>query len=297
MRTRLLLPCLLASSLVLVTACAGGGKDEPSGPKLVFGGDRPVTLKVPAAYDGSTAVPLVLVLHGYGFDGSVQENYFAAGDLVDDEGVLLASPDGTINPNGDRFWNGTDFCCDFYESGVDDAGYLRGLIEEIQAEYAVDPKRVFVMGHSNGAFMAYRLACESADLVAGIVGLAGTTFADPADCAPSEPVSVLHIHGDLDDTIAYAGATVPNAGTYPGAVATVETWGGYDGCTGVVGTAGTFDLDASIGGEETTISNVGGCASPTGVTLWTIEGGSHIPTWNGTFASHAWGWLEQHPKP
>ena len=41
--------------------------------------------------------------------------------------------------------------------------------------------------------MAYRMACESADLIAGIVSLAGATFLDPARCVPSQPVNILHI--------------------------------------------------------------------------------------------------------
>ena len=51
--------------------------------------------------------------------------------------------------------------------------------------------------------MAYRMACESADLIAGIASLAGMTFLDPSRCAPSQPVNILHIHGTADDSIIY----------------------------------------------------------------------------------------------
>ena len=47
--------------------------------------------------------------------------------------------------------------------------------------------------------MAYRMACQSADLIAGIASLAGATFLDPSRCAPSQPVNILHIHGTADD--------------------------------------------------------------------------------------------------
>ena len=119
--------------------------------------------------------------------------------LAEARGFLYCYPDGTIDRWGNRFWNATDACCDFGNTGVDDAGYLRALIEEIARRFAVDRKRIYLVGHSNGGFMAYRMACQSADLIAGIASLAGTTFLDPSRCAPSEPVNILHIHGTADD--------------------------------------------------------------------------------------------------
>ena len=100
--------------------------------------------------------------------------------LAEARGFLYCYPDGTIDRWGNRFWNATDACCDFGNTGVDDAGYLRGVIEEIARRFAVDRKRVYLIGHSNGGFMAYRMACQSADLIAGIASLAGTTFLEPS---------------------------------------------------------------------------------------------------------------------
>ena len=62
--------------------------------------------------------------------------------------------------------------------------YLRAIIRDVMARYPVDRRRVFVVGHSNGGFMAYRMACEASDLVTGVVSLAGATWKDPARCRP-----------------------------------------------------------------------------------------------------------------
>ena len=136
---------------------------------------------------------------------------------------------GRSTATANRFWNATDACCNFDKAGVDDVAYLTGVIAEIQAKLSIDPKRIAFVGHSNGGFMSYRMACDRAGLVAAIVSLAGATFADPADCAPSEPVSVAQVHGTADDVIRYEGGGI-NGVPYPGAEGTAETWATYDGC-------------------------------------------------------------------
>ena len=111
------------------------------------------------------------------------------------EAFCTCYPDGATDHWGYQFWNATDACCDFGSTGVDDAGYLRGLLEAIGSQFAVDRKRIYLIGHSNGGFMCYRMACQSADIIAGIAAFAGATFLDPSRCQPSEPVNILHMHG------------------------------------------------------------------------------------------------------
>ena len=213
---------------VLVAACADrapstgatGGTPSPSpsaatsseaaspSADLVVGGDRPVTVHVPATYDATHPAPLLILLHGYSTSGREHDAYFKLGPAADARGFVYAYPDGTMDSQGNRFWNATDACCDFDRTGVDDVAYLTSVIADIRAKLAIDPKRIDLLGHSNGGFMAYRMACDDADLVAAIVSLAGATFANPADCAPSAPVSVVEIHGTADETIHYAGGAL-----------------------------------------------------------------------------------------
>src|SRR5207302_4460993 len=109
--------------LGLLAAFAVGGclDDKPTRPtKLLFGGDRPVMLEVPHAYDPSRPIPLVLLLHGYGASGIIEEAYLDLHGLVDSVGILMAAPDGTVNQMNVEFWNATDACCDFDNTPVDD---------------------------------------------------------------------------------------------------------------------------------------------------------------------------------
>ncbi len=269
--------------------------------ELVVGGDRRVTVHLPESYDAGRPAPLVILLHGYGSSGLGTDDYLRLARAADARGYVYAYPDGTIDRDYNRFWNATDACCNFYKADVDDVAYLTDVIAEIQAKLAIDPKRIAFVGHSNGGFMSYRMACDQAGLVAAIVSLAGASFADPADCAPSEPVSVAQIHGTADDVIRYEGDR--GAGRdYPGAEATAEAWATYDGCGETPSQlSAKVDVDAAlkVGADpaETSVSEWPGCKSGATVQLWTIPKGGHAPTITASFADSVMDFLVDHPKP
>ena len=127
-------------------------------------------------------------------DWSRSRRLFHLGDAAERRGVITAYPDGTTDSTGSQFWNATDACCNFDGSSVDDSKYLVGVVAAIKAHVAVDPKRIYVMGHSNGGFMSYRTACDHADVFAAIISLAAATFAqrsrlqtDGASLGPGDP--------------------------------------------------------------------------------------------------------------
>ncbi len=160
-------------------------------------------------------------------------------------------PDGTVNRKGDHFWNATDACCDMDRSAVDDSGYIKALIDEIGSRYRVDPKRVFLVGHSNGGYMSYRMACDHADRIAALVSIAGATWQDSARCKPQAPVSVLQVHGTADAEVPYEGGP-----GFPGARETVARWAALDGCSPEIDRSSPpLDIDDVLPGAETTISH------------------------------------------
>ena len=260
-------------------------------------GRGPVVVHVPPSYDPMIPTPLVLLLHGYGGSGAWQEAYMQFTPQSDEFGFLYAFPDGTRDAQGNRFWNATNACCNFYGSDVDDSGYLRDLIEAVKVEANVDERRVHLIGHSNGGFMSYRMACDHADTIASIASLAGATFLDPNDCSPAEPVHVLQIHGTADMVVRYEGGCFGDE-CYPGAVETVERWATYDGCLPVGEPGEPLDLDAGISGAETQVTRYVSECDPGGSgELWTIVGGSHIPDLSDDFSPLVIDYLYAHPKP
>lgn len=271
-----------------VPASSGAAAAAPADPAA-----RPYEVVVPSGYDGSAPVPLVLLLHGYSSTGAEISDYFGAQEAADSADVLLVAPDGTPDGQGNQFWDASPACCNFTGTPVDDVAYLTGIVAAVSQEYAVDPGRVYAMGHSNGGFMAHRLACEASDVFAAVASLAGAV--DPDSCDPSAPVSVLQVHGDADEVISYTGGSFP--GVYPGAAETVATWAGDDACAGPPDTTGkTLDLESALAGAETTVAAAPGCPEGIGVELWTIAGGRHNPQLSAGFGEAVMAFLLDHPR-
>ncbi len=286
-----MIPKLLTATLVFAVAC-GGGTDMPDGPRpTVFGGDRPADLEVPGTLEDGKQYPLIVVLHGYGANGFVQFSYFGMQPLVNAGDALVIAPDGNVDSGGKQFWNADANCCDFDHTNPDDVGYIGGLIDDISAAWPVDPGRVYVIGHSNGGYMAYRMACERADVIAAIGVLAGEASSTPAACQPSQPVSVLHLHGSADTTVPYDGGL---GGL--GAVGSVDQWADHDGCGTTRTATMDYDLDTSIAGAETHGETLGGCPAGSGIELWTMEGSGHIPVLDASFAPTAFAWFQDHAR-
>lgn len=286
--------------VMLLAASALAASDAGSPLQIVFGGDRPVTISVPTGYDARRPAPLVLVLHGYGSSGKQHQDYFGLGGLVEAHGVILAAPDGTEDAQGNRFWDArTDACCNFTGHPVDDVKYLRALLEQIRAVYQVDPHRIFVVGHSNGGFMAHRLGCELSKEISAVVSLAGTASAKPSGCLARTPVSVLQIHGDQDVGVRLDGGSNilgKGGGAYAGAVEMTRRWARDDGCKRTRSAGAAIDLDSTLPGAETTVSSFDGCRAGSDVSLWTIQGAGHVPAVATNFADLVWRWLEAHPR-
>jgi polyhydroxybutyrate depolymerase len=284
---------------------------RPSGPAtnpLVAA--RPYRIKAPTAIDPRRNYPLVIVLHGLGGRSQKVESYYQLDTLVDELGFLVAYPDGTeqaghwhLVGGHPRFWNATDACCDFFNSGVDDVAYLDAIVDDVNARYHVDAKRVFVMGLSNGGYMSYRYACDRADRVAAIVSQAGAMWRDASRCKPSQPVAVLELHGTNDERVPYDGVTQrgPTAIPIPSAHQSAANWVAFDKCVSNPDTsAPALDLlENGLGSDapeaETTIEKWTGCR---GVELWTMRGASHVPRpHQPLWARTIYGWLAAHPKP
>ncbi len=258
------------------------------GPEFV-GGDRPARVVSPETYDGLQPTPLLVLLHGYTATADLQDFYFQLSARVDEDDFLLLLPDGTIDAAGNTFWNARP---DSPEA-VDDVAYLVGLIDEMVDLWQVDADRIYVLGHSNGGFMSYRLACEHAERFAGILNFAGLSpYSVEADCQPSSPVSMLHVHGTDDDSVPYDGY----AGGL-GAEDLAALWADRAGCDGTP-TAGTsLDLVNAIDGDETAVLDYeAGCAAGTSVSLWTLQGGGHLPYFNDNWNSGIVSWLLAHSR-
>jgi polyhydroxybutyrate depolymerase len=263
---------------------------------LEFGGRmRTYLIHRPRRYDGKTPSPLVLVLHGALQSTAGIERMSGMSAKADRENSLVAYPSGTSRSGLAPTWNAGACCGYALAHKVDDVGFLRALIDRLERDYTVDPKRIFVTGISNGGMMSYRLACELADRIAAIAPVEG---AQDVECRPSEPVSVLIFHGTADLLVPSNGGKtpfqIPPARTDTPVSSTVSFWVKQDGCS-------TTPKHEEM--RQLRIDTYSGCKDGASVALYTIPGGHHM--WPGTRLSHndvpatdiMWSFFVAHPKP
>ena len=169
--------------------------------------------------------PLVLVLHGgFGTGQGAQDAY--AWDTVANGGAVIAYPDGV-----GRSWNAGRCCGPAQSRAVDDVAFLTAVIRDLERRDGVDPRRLYVAGMSNGAIMAYRLACEGPIPLAAIGVVAGDL---EVPCgSPAGPVSVMAIHGTADQNVPFAGGVGPKSIArveHTSVAGSLAHWRAIDGC-------------------------------------------------------------------
>jgi polyhydroxybutyrate depolymerase len=266
--------------------------------------ERSYILHVPPGLDRTQPTAVVVVFHGGGGNAENAVRLTNFNTQADQAGFLVVYPNGT-GRMGDRLltWNGGTCCGYAQEQNVDDVGFVRAIIADLQSITTIDSKRIYTTGLSNGGIMSYRLACEASDLIAAIGPVAGTQ--NITHCEPEEPVSVIHFHGTNDNHLPYDGGVGSESRigvNYASVNDSIQFWVDYDQC-----------LSTPIVEEFSDIRHLAytGCASGSAVELYTIVGGGHAwpgsdgPAWRGgdqpTMTISAtqiiWEFFVAHPKP
>jgi polyhydroxybutyrate depolymerase len=163
-------------------------------------------------------------------------------------------------------------------AGQDDVEFIRILLDSLGHELPVDPKRIYAAGISNGAGLAYRLACDLPGVFAAIAPVAGApAVAIEERCAATRPVSVISFQGTRDRLMSYEGGKVSRRGQGLSAQRSAALLAQVNGCSPppVV----TAEPDTVKDGTRVRRSAYGGCREGREVVLYTIEGGGH--TWPG----------------
>ena len=163
---------------------------------------RTYFLHVPAAYQPSQSVPLLLAFHGRSTVGKeiLRTSQFVA--WAEEMNFIVAAVNGAVY-DGASSWNAGNCCTNATTYEENDVLLASTIIDFVKSNYAVDPSRVWAAGHSNGGMLAYRLACDLSDKITAIAVVTGALM-DPT-CSPTKPVSIFHIHGNLDPTIPFHG--------------------------------------------------------------------------------------------
>ncbi|HET6911105.1 MAG TPA: prolyl oligopeptidase family serine peptidase [Mycobacteriales bacterium] len=156
----------------------------------------------------SGPVPLLISIHGL-LGNAVQQagqtdwaNYFTT---VNPTPVIVAWP------NGPERWD--------TRPQSEDVQFIRDVVADIRADRCIDPRRIYAVGHSYGAFMVQRLVCDAGDLFAAGASYAGgdiegSAVGGPCNAgtgepgAPPDPAGYLPVplgmwHGTADSIVNY----------------------------------------------------------------------------------------------
>ena len=223
---------------------------------------------------------LVLGLHGYGGDGR-QFAYYTALHNAFGSDTMVVYPNASSPKAGQKTgWN-ADFCCGSgWKNKVDDVGFLEALITELRQKYGIAADRVFIVGFSNGAFMAQRFAVERPGVVREVVsgaGTIGTNGTNGRELRPASPVPMLLTHGAKDKRVMYKGGTSPGDPEFDwlSFTVTAEAWRKANRCNAEPQVVETPSRRTTTYGD---------CAAP----LTTIEFLNDAHVWHGPRLLNAW---------
>ncbi|HEX2967593.1 MAG TPA: PHB depolymerase family esterase [Bacteroidales bacterium] len=229
--------------------------------------------------------PLVIALHGRGGNGDSMILLTRNGlnSLADHEGFYVLYPEG-IGMNWNDGRRGEKVNDRAHLENIDDTGFISLLIDLMIKDHNTDPGRVYVTGISNGAIMAFRLACELSGKIMAIAPVDGSMPENFLhECTPGNPISVLAINNTRDPLVPYnggsihAGLTRKNLGNVLSVDESINFWVSRNHCNQ---TPGEKELPGdNINNIRVTGKFFFNGMEGTGVVLYTIHGGGH--TWPG----------------
>jgi polyhydroxybutyrate depolymerase len=278
--------------LLSIPACAGSGHwrdklnerraestEQQAGVtrlSLRVQGDKREYLLYRPSGTGNRPIPLVIVLHGGGGNGQQAMKMSAWNEEAQRRGWMVAYPSGS-GKLGNRLltWNAGQCCGYAMEKGVDDVAFIDKMLSNIAASSPLDSSRVYVTGISNGAMLAYRLACEMSDRITAIAPVSGTLGL--ASCQPSRPVSIMHFHGTADNNVPFEGGfgkEAINRISKRSIPSTLDEWRRINQCPA--------PETARVISDTTFLSSR--CRNDQEVTLVKIDGGGHA--WPGSPVSY-----------
>lgn len=197
--------CLWLAAHVQPAPAAPRGA-EPDTHRLTFKGQqRQYLLRLPPGQPSDRrGWPLVLVFHGGAGDTLNAERMTGFTTLGQQRGFAVLYPQGTPAA-GQRLgtWNATHCCGTAMRQRVDDTGFVAAVLDQVLQRQAIDAKRVYAAGLSNGGLMVHRVAAAYPERWAAIAPVIASLFGD--EPTPASPVPTFIINGELDTAIPVDG--------------------------------------------------------------------------------------------
>lgn len=264
----------------------------------VDGLEREYLIHLPKTH--SKAAPgVILLLHGH--LGNIHElvgqghnraaPYRNLLPIADRENLILVAAQGARGGDGKTGWNDCRGDADT-NPATDDVKFLEDIIDRLVASVGADPKKVFVIGTSNGGMMALRMAIERPGRVAGVAAIVGAMPAKSKCAAPTKAVPVLLMNGTADPLLPWDGGPMGvgrgERGSVLSAEASIAVWRTLGGFDAVGKTEQLKDLDGSDG--STVVRTIYPASGTPRLALYQIVGGGHSEPTRG---SHYAKWYQR----
>ncbi|MCX6921414.1 MAG: esterase [Verrucomicrobia bacterium] len=186
-----------AKSRDVLTAKAPEGLVEKSW--TIDGVKRTALLRVPAGVAGQVAV--VFGWHGHGGRATAAAGKWGYDSA--DTTSLLVFPQGlpTVSPLVDKEGRLPGWQTTVGSEGDRDIHLFDAILADLKKQYPVDERRIFSMGHSNGAAFSYLLWQARPEVLAAIGSVAGGLRGEVKGLPP---MPVIHVAGEKDPIVKFS---------------------------------------------------------------------------------------------
>lgn len=228
---------------------------------------RVYVLHVPVGYVASVRTPLVLYFHGAGSSAERSDAGSGWSQLADRDRFLVVYPQGLpFGGGGPAAWASAGTV----DYGIDDLGFVRRLLADVEHRVCVARGAVFATGMSSGGGMASYLACALASKIAAAAPIAANNYVlTKLGCHPTRPIALLEVHGTADQVVPYAGILrqLDPVWPLPSIPAWISSWARRDRCR-------TPPTQTRAAHDQTVIT-YRHCAAGEAVILYRLNGAGH----------------------
>jgi polyhydroxybutyrate depolymerase len=227
---------------------------------------------LPSNYEASNSLPLLIALHGRLGTGKKMIKQTDFNRIADREGFIVVYPEGFK-----RGWADGRGITHADKRGVNDVAFIDRLVKVLQERFSIDPTRIYIVGRSNGGFLAQLLAVERSHQFAAVAVVAASLSEWLASrFTPSRPTPILFINGTADPVTPYAGGRQPGGARVLSVEDTVKMWVRFNRCKEAPEVQEIHGLENS---PLVSVFTYGPCQNQSQVKLYKIDGGGHV--WPG----------------
>ena len=190
---------------------------------------RTDVLYIPNSYDGSRAMPLVVMLHPTQLNGAEFAYISNMNSLAEQENFIVVYPEAI----GRRWYYDRGYEFGAHSENYDDTLFITTLVDTLKTQ--INISKVYLVGMSSGGFMTQRIACETSNQFAAFSVVGSTAFPGlDAICADAPSVPLLMIHGTADADVPWQGLLAPEMSPYPYTTLpmqdTLSLWATHNDC-------------------------------------------------------------------